>query len=227
MKKLLIVDDDSAMRGLLRKRLSDAYEIHDTGSPEQAVALALEHKPDAILLDLMMPKFSGFELCQGLHSLSYTSAVPIFVITGESGLKYKDHCAHLGATAYFEKPVDFTRLKERLATELEGSRPERRSEVRVRMRIALKLRGMDIEGKRFEDLAETDNVSAHGFLCNCPRTLLKGEVLEVFMAGGTERYVGRARVVRKEAPGAPWQRYGFHFEDETIEWVLQKGVSRS
>jgi DNA-binding response OmpR family regulator len=52
--------------------LSEGYEVIDTVDPEQALGLALEHKPDAILLDLMMPKFSGFELCQSFCSLSYT-----------------------------------------------------------------------------------------------------------------------------------------------------------
>jgi len=222
MRKLLIVDDDSAMRGLMRMRLSDSYEIFDTEDPEQALALALEHKPDAVLMDLMMPKFSGFELCQSFHSLSYTSYLPIFVITGEAGAKYKEHCASLGATGYFEKPVDFKKLKERLATELDKSRPERRSEVRVRMKVVLKLRGTDASGKKFDELAETENVSASGFLCNCALTLVKDSLLEVFLAGEKERYVGRARVVRKDAPGAPWQRYGFHFEETTAEWVLQK-----
>ena len=84
MKKILVVDDESAMRGLFRMRLADMYDVVDTGDPEQALAIALEQKPDAILLDLMMPKFSGFELCQSFHSLSYTSHVPIYVITGES-----------------------------------------------------------------------------------------------------------------------------------------------
>ena len=82
MPKILIVDDDQSMRRLLRMRLADAYEIIDTGEPEQALSLALEHRPDAIFLDLMMPKYSGFELCQSLRSLSYTCHIPIFVITG-------------------------------------------------------------------------------------------------------------------------------------------------
>src|SRR5579863_5394099 len=111
MPKILIVDDDEAVRGLLRMRLSGAYQIVETGDPEQALALALEHKPDAILLDLMMPGFSGFELCQSFHSLSYTSRIPIFVISGEAGAKYKEHCENLGAKGYFDKPVDFVALK--------------------------------------------------------------------------------------------------------------------
>lgn len=223
MQKILIVDDDPAMRGLLRKRLADTYEIIDTGNPEQALGLALEHKPDAILLDLMMPKCSGFELCQSFHSLSYTGLIPIFVITGESAAKYKEHCENLGATGYFEKPVDFTELKRRLAAELSNKRPERRSGVRVRMRVTLKLRGTDTAGKAFEELTTTENVSAEGFLCNCAHSLVKDAIVEVFLAGATERYVGRARVVRQEAPGAPWQRYGFQFQEKTLEWVLQKG----
>src|ERR1700733_11485186 len=80
------------MCDLLRACLSEGYEVIATVDPEQALGLALEHKPDAILLDLMMPKFSGFELCQSFRSLSYTSTIPILVITGEMGTKYKDHC---------------------------------------------------------------------------------------------------------------------------------------
>lgn len=222
MQKILIVDDDPAMRGLMRRRLGDGYEIIDTGSPEQALGLALEHKPDAILLDLMMPKFSGFELCQSFHALSYTGLIPIFVVSGESAAKYKLHCENLGATAYFEKPVDFAELKRRLASELSNKRPERRASVRVRMRVILKLRGTDVHGKPFEESTATENVSAEGFLCNCTQSLVKGSVVEIFLSGGTDRYVGKARVIRQESPGAPWQRYGFQFEEKCLEWVLQK-----
>src|ERR1700691_3523340 len=121
MPKILIVDDDEAVRGLLRVRLSDAYQIVETCDPEQALGLALEHKPDAILLDLMMPGFSGFELCQSFHTLSYTSRILIFVIPVEAGTKYKEHCESLGAKGYFHKPVDFHPLRTALSDELKGS----------------------------------------------------------------------------------------------------------
>ena len=83
--RILVVDDDESVRKMLAMRMSDTYEVVETGDPEQAVALALEHKPDAILMDLMMPGFSGFELCSSLRDLSYTSRIPIFVVTGEGG----------------------------------------------------------------------------------------------------------------------------------------------
>ncbi len=222
MPKILIVDDDEAVRGLLRMRLSGSYQIVETGDPEQALGLALEHKPDAILLDLMMPGFSGFELCQSLHSLSYTSRIPIFVITGEAGTKYKEHCESLGAKGYFHKPVDFAALKAALAEELKGKQPERRAHKRVQMRVVLKLRGTDANGKSFEEATTTDNVSAAGFLCNCAVPLVKGAPVDVFLtSGGTERHAGRARVVRKESTGSAFSRFGFQFDQTTSDWVLQ------
>jgi CheY-like chemotaxis protein len=225
MRKLLVVDDDSAMRGLLRMRLSEHYEVFDTGDPEQALALALECKPDAILLDLMMPKFSGLELRNSFRALSHTSRLPIFVITGQSGQKYKEQCKELGAAGFFEKPVDFVKLRASLDAEIGNQRPERRSEVRVQMRVVLKLRGIDPSGQQFEELAETENVSASGFLCTCSRPLVKGASLDVYRNGPSDRYIGQARVVRKESPGDPGHRYGVKFDGKTANWVLQSDAA--
>ncbi|MEQ1472801.1 MAG: response regulator, partial [Candidatus Acidiferrum sp.] len=141
MSKVLIVDDDEAIRRLVRINLLDLYEIFDTGKPEEALALALEHKPDAILLDLRMPGYSGFELCKTFTTFSATQLIPVFIISGEGGAKTKDFCRDLGATAYFEKPVNFDALRARLAEALAGRRTERRGEVRVALRVPLKLSG--------------------------------------------------------------------------------------
>lgn len=221
MNKLLVVDDDDSMRNLLRAHLAGSYEVIDTGDPEQAMALALEHKPDAVLLDLMISRFSGIEICQSLRSVSYTSRIPVFIITAKGGAEAKEHCKNLGAAGYFEKPVDFQDIERRVWEELQTRHPERRGSVRVRMRIPIRLRGTDAVGNIFEEPASTENVSAGGFLCNCAVTLAKGAIVEVFLTSGTERFVGRARMVRKESPTAACQRYGFHFAERNADWVLQ------
>jgi DNA-binding response OmpR family regulator len=222
MDKILVVDDDDAMRGLIKMRLSDTYETIETGSPVQALELALEHKPRAILLDLMMPDCSGFELCQSLHNLSYTARIPIFVVTGESAAKYKDYMSNLGAAGYFEKPIDFAKLKTRIATELKGRTQERRVHVRVKMKLILKLKGTDESQRSFEQLTATENVSAGGFLCPLPLALPADSTIQVFLTGaGHDRFVGKAKIVRREAPDTPWQRYAFHFIERTAEWILQ------
>lgn len=221
MRKILVIDDDPAVRAMHSARLSDLYQIIETGDPEQALSMALEHKPAAILLDLMMPNCSGFELCQCLHSLSYTSMIPIFIITGESKEKYKVHCESLGAQHFFEKPIDYKELKARLSAAVQASQPDRRAHVRVQVRVFLLLRGTEASGNRFEASATTDNVSAGGFLCSCTSPLQKDAIVDVFLVAPQERFAGRARVVRRESPNAPWQQYGFQFTELTGEWILQ------
>lgn len=221
MPRLLIVDDDDAVRKVLRFRLKNSYEIIDTGSPEEALALALQQKPDAILLDLMMPKYSGFEVCQALSSMSFTQMIPIFIVSGESAQQYRDFCKNLGAKGYFQKPVDFEDLEGRLASVIGTKRPDRRSEARVKLRVILKLRGADAKGKPINLLTSTENVSAHGFLCGCDVALKKGAVVEVFLMSAGQRVVGKARMIHSEWPETPGQTCGFQFDGDPVDWVLR------
>jgi DNA-binding response OmpR family regulator len=218
MHKILIVDDDEATLKVMKIRLSNAYELICTNDPEQALTLALAHKPDAIPLDLMMPKLSGFELCQSFRSLSYTSMIPLIVITAEQDAKYKEHCSNLGAVGYFEKPLDFDEMKRTLTARIGAKRSEHRAHVRVRMRLPIKLAGTDVSGRKFEERTITENVSAAGFLCNCMSALAKSTIVKVTLSGGSERFAGQAQVVREESSGTPWHRYGFTLLEKTQNW---------
>jgi CheY-like chemotaxis protein len=220
LPQLLIIDDDESVRKVLRFRLQDSFEIIDSGIPEEALALALHHKPDAILLDLMMPKYSGFEICQTLSALSFTRHIPIFIVSGESGARYKEFCESLGAKAYFQKPVDLDALQKTLKDFLESHRHDRPTEPQVRLRVTLKLRGFDVAGKPFEILTATENVSAGGFLCGCNASIKPGEIVEVFHAKDNQQFIGKARVDRLEWRDTPGQKCGFQFTDKPIEWVL-------
>jgi DNA-binding response OmpR family regulator len=220
MDKLLIVDDEAAMRRLLRINLADRYEIIDTGDPEQALALAMQDKPNAILLDLRMPKYSGYELCRTFNSLTSTQLIPLIIVSGEAGATTKSLCKELGATAYYEKPVDFDALREGLAKVLHAVRPERRSEVRVCLRVKLKLRGTDVHEKPFEEVSTTENVSRSAFLCGCTAALKIGSTVEVNLLGGETKFVGNARVIRSEGCDTPYPRYAFRFVEKSSEWIL-------
>ena len=87
-----------------------------------------------------MPNYSGFELCRTFKSITATQMIPIIIVTGEAGANTKSYCEELGAAAYFEKPVDFEALRDRLAKILEAAVPERRSEVRIILRVTVNLR---------------------------------------------------------------------------------------
>ena len=221
MPKLLVVDDEEAVRRLIRLRLMDAYTIVDTGEPEQALALALEHKPDAILLDLRMPKYSGLELCQTFTSFSATQLIPVFVISGEGGPQTKEFCRNLGVVAYFEKPIDFDALRNGLADFLKAGRKERRAEVRVHLRVPLKLSGTDAAGNAFTVQTVTENVSRSAFLCSCSAILAKDSMVTVRFVSPEERLVGMAQVVRSERDETSYPRYAFKFFGKPDHWVVE------
>ena len=221
MGKLLVVDDDDALRRLMRLELSDTYEIIDSGEPEQGLALALEHRPDAILLDLRMPKYSGYELLQTFTSFSRTQMIPVIIVSGEAGGQTKEHCKQLGAAGYFEKPIDFDALRVCLAQNAKPLRTPPRSEVRVRLRIPLKLRGTDSHGKKFSEVAATENVSQSGFLCGCTADLASDSIVDVYLTTSGEDFVGKAKIIHVDSKGAPLRRYGCTFNEKTGPWVLQ------
>jgi DNA-binding response OmpR family regulator len=221
MGKVLLLDDDEALRRLMRLELSDSFEVIDSGDPEHGLALALEHKPDAILLDLRMPKYSGYELLQTFSALSHTQKIPVIIVSGEAGGQTKEYCKQLGAAGYFEKPIDFDALRASLRQIARNGRHVPRAEVRVRLRIALKLRGVDSQGKKFEEIATTENVSLSGFLCGCTAALPVDSILDVYLTSSGENYVGKAKIVHSSEKGPPLWRYGCRFIEKTGPWVLQ------
>lgn len=221
MPRLLIVDDDDSMRKLLRRRLESSYEITDTPDPEEGIALALQQKPDAILLDLMMPRHSGFEVCQTLSSLSFTQRIPIFIVSGESISRYKDFCENLGAKGFFPKPVDFAKLGRALAGVIQDNRWAEQGEARVRLKITLKLRGVDNTQTPFDLVAVTESVTPNGFSCGLQVNLTEGAVVDVYLATNAQESIGRARVIRVSAAGTPTHACDLQFLEKPTTWVLQ------
>jgi len=221
MRKLLIVDDDQALRRLMRVELSDRYEIIDSGEPEQGLALALENRPDAILLDLRMPKYSGYNLLQTFTSFGYTQSIPVIVISGEAGAHTREHCKHLGAAGYFEKPINFDTLRLFLDMIATARQYVQRSEVRVRLRVPMKLQGKDSLGNSFEEMVTTEDVSLNGFLCASSAELAAGSIVEVYIISNAPACTGSARIVHASPRGASVRHYGCRFIEKSGPWVLQ------
>ena len=217
---LLVVDDEESMRRLMRLNLGDKYHIVDTGEPETALSLALKHKPDAILLDLRMPKYSGYQLARTFATFSSTKLIPILAISGEAGSTTKSFCRDLGVTAYFEKPVDFDALEQTLSQLLSAGRKERRRDVRVKLRVPVRIAGQAADGSDFDILTTTENVSQNGFLCACNVDIHIGATIEVSLPNSPGT-VGTAKVMRSEWQDAQLPRYGCRFIKKPLTWILQ------
>jgi len=221
MSKVLVVDDDEAHRRLMHLELGDSYEVIDSGEPEHGLALALEHQPDAILLDLRMPKYSGYELLQTFTSFCHTKKVPVIIVSGEGGGQTKEHCKQLGAAGYFEKPIDFDRLRECLKRVTNNHRHIPRSEVRVKLSVALRLKGTASGGEKFNEVATTEDISLSGFVCRCNTQLPANSILDVYLSANADEYVGKARIIHSGPNDTNIWRYGCHFIEKVGPWVLQ------
>ena len=109
--KVLCIDDDRLLLGLVK----DAIEIHGfealtaTDGPS-GLALAKAHRPDIVLVDVMMPKMSGFEVCQHLRADPTLKGTPIIIFTAmaDPDLKTKGHEA--GANLSIPKPFNPTQI---------------------------------------------------------------------------------------------------------------------
>jgi len=221
MGKVLVVDDDEALRRLMRLELSDTYEIIDSGEPEQGLALALENKPDAILLDLRMPKYSGYELLQTYTSFCHTQMIPVIIVSGEAGGETKEHCKRLGAAGYFEKPIDFDELRTCLRRVVKTRHHIPRSEVQTRLQVTLSLRGTNGQGRKLEGVATTENVSLSGFLCTCTTEFPTDSIVEVYLTTPEQTYVGKAKIAHAGSNDAPLRHYRGQFIEKTGPWVLR------
>jgi CheY-like chemotaxis protein len=221
MHRILVVDDDEPVRKLVKERLQDSYEVVDTGDSSQALGLALEVAPKCILVDLLMPRLTGFELCKTFSSLSLTRKIPLLVLSGNPVADYGEFCSHIGAQDYFQKPVDFMRLRERLAQLVDKGVSQQMPELRLNVQVAIELRGLNRFGEAFHELTTTEDVSVSGFRCACAATLDTKAVVEVFLGSpDAKRRVGRAQVVHKLLHTAELPRYGFHFTQRPSEWLL-------
>ena len=110
-KKVLIVDDQASILTTLRFQVQNAgYDVITANSGEAALAAIVQQVPDLILLDVMMPKMNGWEVCRRLKSLDATKSVPVFVVTSLHGESDSAVARSSGADEFLTKPIKTVEL---------------------------------------------------------------------------------------------------------------------
>lgn len=105
--KILVVDDNSNNVRLLKDILEDEYyTVYTTDSGYSVLEMARNLKPDAILLDIMMPGMDGFEVCQLLKSDDDVMDIPIIMVTAKTEGYDLKNAFEMGAVDYIKKPFD-------------------------------------------------------------------------------------------------------------------------
>lgn len=119
---VLIADDDEEVALLLRTYLKPLdCEILVARDGEEALSVAQSRLPDAVLLDVMMPKRSGWEVCQALKAVQRTSQIGVILVTGRGDVKDRLTGLQVGADDYLVKPFDRGEVVKRVKAVLDES----------------------------------------------------------------------------------------------------------
>lgn len=118
-QKLLIVDDEPNIRTLLRQAFEDfsarGIEMLETGEGGEAWRLIQSERPDLIILDIMMPGLSGYEICERVKSDPELAKTHVIILTAKGQAADRQRSFEVGADEFIPKPFDTVHLIKRVA----------------------------------------------------------------------------------------------------------------
>lgn len=104
--RILIVEDNPVNLDLVMQLLEDDYDLLTAEDGASGLDLALSERPDLILLDLSLPKKSGWEVCQGIREALGEAAMPIIALTAHAIKGDREKALHSGFDDYITKPIN-------------------------------------------------------------------------------------------------------------------------
>ncbi len=121
---VLVVDDEPAQRAMLGYNIeAQGYRMLSAGDGEEALLLAEEQRPDIILLDWMLPRLSGIEVCRQLKARATTREIPVIMVSARSEEDDRVRGLDTGADDYITKPYSVSELLARIKANLRRVRP--------------------------------------------------------------------------------------------------------
>ncbi len=128
-QRILIADDNPLGVELLEAYLSETeYEIETAADGEETLSKVQEWQPDLILLDIMMPKLSGFDVCKRLRANPETEDVVVLMITALDEPSDWDRAVEAGTNDFLTKPINKTEMLLRVKSALESRRYKKQLE---------------------------------------------------------------------------------------------------
>lgn len=120
-RKILIADDEETVRALVKRLLSKSYQVVEADNGEDAVKVAVNQKPDLILMDILMPKMDGLTACYAIKRNQATKAIPVVMLTAvDYELNRKLSQDVMGAQGYITKPFNSQALMNLIAKFLDN-----------------------------------------------------------------------------------------------------------
>lgn len=119
--KILLIDDEEDFLFFAERNLTrENYQVITANSGQRGVKLAKKNKPDLILLDIMMPQMTGFEVLEALKNNKNTSEIPVVMLTALDDSRAREKAANLKNEDFIAKPVSLEKLRARIDSILES-----------------------------------------------------------------------------------------------------------
>ena len=113
--RVLVVDDDAAVRDSLARTMRfEGYQIDTAADGQLAIEAVRDAEPDAMILDVSMPRLDGWELCEILRRQSQTREVPVLFITGRTDVRDRITAMQVGGTDFISKPFHAKDLRAKV-----------------------------------------------------------------------------------------------------------------
>ena len=180
--KIVVVDDEQAVRDSLRRSLSfNGYDIAIAEDGEQALDVIEKEQPDLVILDVMMPKMDGLEVCR--HLRSHGDDRPILVLTARDGVSDRVAGLDAGADDYLPKPFALEELLARVRSLLrraaaEASGPSSQAEITFEdLKLNPDTRDV-VRGNRTISLTRSEFALLQLLMTNPRRVLSRSTILE-------------------------------------------------
>ena len=107
MARVLVIEDDNSISQLLRMVLEgDGHEVLVADDGSRGLAMATRRRPEAIVLDIMMPYMDGFAVLEALREDERTAAIPVLMLSAMQQESVEERCYRLGAQGFVRKPFD-------------------------------------------------------------------------------------------------------------------------
>ena len=114
--KLLVVDDQPLIIQVLYQTFAQDHQLFMATSGAQALALCAQHRPDLVLLDVMMPDMDGYEVCARLKANPATRDIPVIFVTAHNDEAAEAHGLDVGAVDFISKPINPKIVRARVKT---------------------------------------------------------------------------------------------------------------
>jgi two-component system response regulator MprA len=180
--RILVIDDDDKIISMLRRGLAfEGYEVITASNGEQGLNKMMESEPDMVILDVMMPKVDGWEVCRRIREAG--SAVPVLMLTAKDDIKDRVKGLDNGADDYLVKPFALEELLARVRALLRRKSSEGESETVSRqvmyedLVLDLDMRQVIRDGHTIE-LTTKEFELLHLFMLNPKRVLTRDTIME-------------------------------------------------